>query len=56
MEQKEGPSNFVHFYIKRGVGINCVMPMCEEEDQWNHMIKWPFYDTKWNEKWERETS
>ena len=56
MEQKESPSNFVLYNVKRGVGIDCDMPMCGEEDQWNQMIKCPFYETKWNEKLERETS
>ena len=50
MEQKESPSNFVLYNVKRGVGIDCDMPMCGEEDQWNHMIKCPFYETKLNEK------
>ena len=48
-----GALKFKLYNIKRGVGIGCVMPMCGE-DQWDHMTKCPFYDTKWNEKWERE--
>ena len=36
---------------KIGVGIKCPMPMCPEDDTWDHLKQCPFYVTKWNVKW-----
>jgi len=43
------------YNVKRGLGVHCVMPMCDAPvDNWSHMIRCKFYDTGWNEKWTSE--
>ena len=42
------------YNLKRGLGVKCVMPMCDGVDSWEHMIVCPFYDTKWNPEWKEE--
>ena len=37
--------------VKKGIGIDCAMPICKEIDSWEHMIKCPFYETKFDKKW-----
>ena len=40
------------YSVKRGLGIECVMPQCfGEQDDWDHVRKCVYYDTKWNPKW-----
>ena len=43
------------YNVKRGLGIHCVMPMCDGKiDNWEHLIECKFYDTKWNHEWSSE--
>ena len=43
------------YNVKRGLGTNCVMEMCEGEDNFDHVKVCSFYDTKWSNKWCRES-
>ena len=43
------------YNLKRGLGINCVMPQCDgARDDWDHVRQCLFYDTKWDDNWQTE--
>ena len=38
------------YNVKRGVGTDCVMPLCGEDDTLDHIKECKWYETKWDEK------
>ena len=39
------------YNVKRGVGIGCLMPVCDGLDNLEHVQQCKFYYTKWNPAW-----
>ena len=40
------------YNCKRGIGTDCVHPLCDNEDSLEHMKVCPFYFTKWKDEFD----
>ena len=43
------------YNVKRGVGVDCVMPLCDGPDTLDHIKSCMWYETKWSDKWSTES-
>ena len=42
------------YNVKRGVGVKCVMPLCDGDDSLEHVKMCRWYDTKWSDDYTTE--
>ena len=39
------------YNIRKGIGVNCVFPLCPGLNEMSHVNVCMFYQTKWSDRW-----